>query len=108
MFVLAHNHRVGIPLWSDSRLVNAAPSFCLCGSCGKHWEGCERHDEFVEDTLRRWHVAAPILGCAEFQEMQGRENLWEKYYASALESGLTDYEACELAEYRRRERDGQG
>jgi len=83
MFVLVRSARFKIPMWSDSRLVDLSPPFCLCSSCAKgdivKGKICQKHDEFMKMT-QALQIAAPVFSCPDFAELEGGYNFLDDYY----------------------------
>jgi hypothetical protein len=83
MFIKVHNARFKTPMWTDSRLVNTAPDFCLCSSCAKSniRENviCPIHDEFMKMT-ESLKIACPVFACGEFEELKNTYNYLDQYY----------------------------
>jgi hypothetical protein len=82
VFVKILNARFNQEMWTDKRLSNAAPNFCLCSCCTKSdiREGiiCPIHDKFMKIT-QEMNIAAPIFACPEFVELEGFANLVNLY-----------------------------
>jgi hypothetical protein len=87
MFKILYNRRFKKNMWTDTRLVNAAPNFCLCASCAKSniREGvvCPIHDKFM-GTTQELKIAAPIFTCLEFEELINGRNYLDQYYDGNL------------------------
>jgi len=83
MFVNTYNTRFKVDMYSDHRLVNTSPHFCLCTSCVKSdlEKGviCERHDEFMRMT-QRLQIAAPVFACPDFVEGEDLYNYLDPHF----------------------------
>jgi len=83
MFIKVYNARFKTQMWTDSRLVNTSPNFCLCSSCAKSdlTEGviCPIHEEFMKMT-ESLKIACPIFACGEFVELEAAYNFLDMYY----------------------------
>jgi hypothetical protein len=77
------NSRFRRDMVTDSRLVNAAPNFCLCSSCNnsdiRNGVFCTQHGEFMKMT-ESLGLAAPIFACDNFVEIPGGMNYLDQYF----------------------------
>jgi hypothetical protein len=83
MFIKVYNARFKEQMWTDSRLVNTAPNFCLCSNCAKTDVTkniiCPIHEEFMKMT-ESLKIAGPVFACGEFKSQDDDFNFLDQYY----------------------------
>ena len=83
MFNNEYNVRFKIPMYSDERLTNKAPFFCLCTKCAKSDLGndvvCSKHEAFMRMT-QELKIAAPVFACQNFVASEDLYNFLDAFY----------------------------
>lgn len=74
MFKKLYNSRFTKRLWTEEKLADKAPYYCICTYCAKSdiRPGiiCPKHEEFMQLT-QRLQIAAPVFACNDFEELIG-------------------------------------